>query len=110
MDLRISRHPIGDYQVLALEGTADLAALPRLHDALTKLVGSDTSGRCAVDLDGVTLVDDATLGLLLGAAARARAAGGSLTIVCSASPLRDRLAATLLDQVIDVVPSLTTSR
>ena len=49
-------------------------------------------------------------GLLLGAAARARAAGGELLIVCSPGRIRDRLAHTRLDRVIPVRPTITAVR
>ena len=47
-------------------------------------------------------IDDAALGLLLGAAARAREAGGDLELVCSNERVRARLASTRVDRCIAV--------
>jgi anti-anti-sigma factor len=94
--------------VLVVEGAADLAATPTLHDALQRFVGQDGStGPMVIDLDAATVVDDAALGLLLGAAATARAHGRSLSVVCSDERLRGRLADTRFDRAVDVVDSLT---
>ncbi len=95
MELRLTQRDVSGRAVLALDGVADLASLPRLHDALQRLVGGggETTG-VAIDLDGVTVLDDATLGLLLGAAATARARGHELVVVCSDERLRRRLSDT----------------
>lgn len=96
--------------VLALDGTADLAALPQLHAACQRLVNAVEAGSSiAIDLDGTTIVDDAALGLLLGAAATARSRGATLRIVCAGERLRRRLADTRFDRAVDVVASLSES-
>ena len=59
------------------------------------------------DLDGVAALDDAGLGVLLGAAAAARQADGDLEIVCNDERLRTRLERTRLDQAIAVRTSIT---
>ena len=88
----------------------DLAATPTLHDALQRFVGrADPSVPMVIDLDGTTVVDDASLGLFLGAAATARSRGCSFSIVCSNERLRQRLADTRFDRAVDVVTSLTAS-
>ena len=93
--------------MLALDGAADLAALPQLHEACRRLVTGVPSGSfIAIDLDGVTVVDDAALGLFLGAAATARSQGASLRVVCAGERLRQRLADTRFDRAVDVVASL----
>jgi anti-sigma B factor antagonist len=101
MDL-VARHTrIGDIAVLQLSGEVDLATLPRLSDSLTRLTAS--GGTVAVDLDGVQLLDEAGLGLLLGAAGRARQAGDDLVVVCTSGSLRDRLSLTGFDRAVRVV-------
>lgn len=94
--------------VLALDGTADLAALPQLHAACHRLVrGAGPGTHVAVDVDGAVVLDDAALGLLLGVAATARSNGATLRVVCSDERLRSRLAATRFDRAVDVVASLS---
>ena len=72
MDLvgRISN--AGAQPVLYLSGEIDLSTLPLLLDHLTRLVHEHPRTTVRVDLDGITALDDTGLGLLLGAAARAR--------------------------------------
>jgi anti-anti-sigma factor len=55
-----------------------------------------------VDLDGVDALDDAGLGILLGAAAAARQAGGDLEVVCNRPSLRERLERTRFDRAVAV--------
>lgn len=107
MNLRTSTRRVGDHHVLALDGVVDLAATPRLHSALGQLLATAPTTPIAVDIDGVTVLDDAALGLLLGAAATARASGRTLRIVCTDGALRRRLADTRFDRAVDVSRSLT---
>ena len=104
MDVRISDHH--GHRVLAIEGVVDLAATPRLHDVLRRFVAHD--GPLAIGLDGVAVLDDAALGLLLGAAATARATGQRLLVVVGDGPLRQRLADTRFDRAVDVVNAFDT--
>ena len=60
----------------------------------------------AVDLDGVDVLDDTGLGVLLGAAGRARQAGGELVVVVSDERLRARFEATGFDRAVAVVDRL----
>ena len=78
MDLRARHDLVGSLPVVALAGSVDLATLPQLGNALFRLVGDHPGRRVAVDLDGVDVLDDTGLGVLLGAAGRAvRAAATS---------------------------------
>jgi anti-anti-sigma factor len=107
MDLRLTQHDVAGRLVLALDGAADLASLPRLHDALQRVLGDlGDAPSVAIDLDGVSVLDDTALGLLLGAAATARARHGTLVVVCSNERLRTRLADTRFDLAVDVVRAL----
>ncbi len=106
MDLRTSSQLVAGHHVLALEGTVDLAAIPRLHDVLRQLAGLASSIPILVDVDGVTVLDDAALGLLLGAAATARSRGRTFSVVCSDGRLRKRLAETRFDRAVVVSPSV----
>ena len=94
---------IGASLVLHVSGEADLPTLPRLGDAITRFVAAATGTDVSyVDLDGVHLLDDAALGLLLGAAARTRQAGGELVVVCSPGALRHRLDLTGFSRAVRV--------
>jgi anti-sigma B factor antagonist len=89
-------------QVVPVEGEVDLATVPALRDRLLKAVTHDPGGEVVVDLDGVTVLDDTAMGVLLGAAARARELGGELAIVCTSPRLLERLRITRLDRAIEV--------
>ena len=109
MDLRITTSTVGDAHVVALDGAADIAAAPAMHAALARATAAAGGVHLVVDLDGLVVLDDVALGLILGAAARARAAGGSLTLACTRARLLDRIAATRLDAIVPVTSSITDS-
>ena len=92
--------------VLQVSGEIDLATVPRFRDALHRLVTDHPATVVAVDLDGVLAVDDAGLGLLLGAAGRARQGGGDLVVVCSDPRLTHRFTETRLDRAIELRTTL----
>ena len=96
--------------VLALTGDLDVATLPRFNDYLVKLLTGSTGKIGVVDIDGLGFMDDAALGLLLGAAGRARAVGGDLVVVVSEDRLRRRLAATGFDKAVRVVAAISEAR
>lgn len=106
MDLRTSSRLVAEHHVLSLEGTVDLAATPRLHDILRQLARVAPPTPIVVDVDGVTVLDDAALGLLLGAAATARSNGQMFRLVCSDERVRGRLAETRFDRAVVVSSSL----
>lgn len=66
MNLSISTSTIGDTELVALSGELDLSGLPRAHDAIVRC-GRGGARSIALDLDGVTLVDEPTLGAVVGA-------------------------------------------
>jgi anti-sigma B factor antagonist len=107
VDLSIRPTTIAGRAVVGLSGEIDLATLPRLHDALMKALSTTATPAVIVDLDGVYVCDDAALGVLLGAAGRARGAGGDMVVVCSDGALRDRLASTGFDRAVEVVATTT---
>jgi anti-sigma B factor antagonist len=101
---------VGSVPVLSLTGSVDLATVANLRDLLVRTI-SDHAGRTVVvDLDGVDALDDVGLGVLLGAAGRARQAGGDLVVVCASEHLRARFSVTGLDRAIDVSPSIVGPR
>ena len=107
MQSRTTQREVAGHLVLALDGPADLAALPDIHAACQRLLNDITAGTAvAIDVDGATIVDDAALGLLLGAAATARSRGATLRVVCAGERLRRRLADTRFDRAVEVVASI----
>jgi anti-anti-sigma factor len=114
VDLIARSSTVAGRAVLSISGEIDLATIPALHDALVRGLASPspaastaTSATVFVDLDGVYVCDDSGLGVLLGAAGRARQCGGEMVVVCSPGPLRERLAQTGFDRAVTVVSSLT---
>jgi anti-sigma B factor antagonist len=106
MELRVRHDVVGTLPVVALSGSVDLATVPQLGNALVRLLSDHHGGRVAVDLDGVDALDDTGLGVLLGAAGRAREGGGELIVVVSDERVRRRLTATGFDRAVEVVDRL----
>lgn len=100
--IRATVTTVGGNVVVALDGAVDLASVGTLHGDLARVVRRHPSDVIIVDLDGVDTLDDAGLGILLGAAASAREAGGDIEVVCTRSTLRDRLERTRFDRAITV--------
>jgi anti-sigma B factor antagonist len=107
MSLEVTSSVVGDRPVVVLAGTVDLATVPSLHNALTTTILDHPQATIAVDLGGITALDDVALGILLGAAGRARRGGGDLVVITADDALRQRLAVTGFDRAITVSPSLS---
>jgi anti-anti-sigma factor len=97
---------VGGSVVVAVDGPVDLAAVGRLHDDLARAVRQHPGVTLLVDLDAVSVLDDAGLGILLGAAATARDAGGDLEVVCTRPALSTRLRTTGFDRAVVVRSSI----
>jgi anti-anti-sigma factor len=93
--------------VVAIDGVVDLAAVGRLHSELKRAVRRHPGATLVVDHDAVDVLDDAGLGILLGAAAAARDAGGDLEVVATRPAIRDRLAVTRFDRAVVVRDTIT---
>jgi anti-sigma B factor antagonist len=104
MQLGIREGSHAGVPVVSLSGEVDLATVPRLRGALQRAAAG---GSLVVDLDGVHALDDVGLGILVGAAGRARAAGGDLVVVCTDGRLLDLLRRTRVDRALDVAASVT---
>ena len=110
MDLRVTTSTVGTARVVALDGVADLAATPALHAALERATADLAGlGEVVVDLDGLGLLDDAAIGLLIGAAARVRAAGIELVVVCTNERVCERLHSTRVDRIVQVTTSIASA-
>ena len=87
MDLGIRSTVIEGVPVLCLDGEADLASLPRLHEQVRRFVRENPGRHVVVDLDGLGHLDPVTVGVLVGARLQARAGGGDLQLVCTSPPV-----------------------
>jgi len=108
MSLRADVTEVAGRPVVALSGSVDLSTVPTLQNALGRVLVEHPGETIAVDLDAVDALDDIGLGILLGAAGRARRGGGDVVIVCRNDTLRERFALTGLDRAITVSAALTT--
>jgi anti-sigma B factor antagonist len=102
MELVCHHTAIGGRPVLQVAGEIDLATLPLFRDHLVRIIDDHRGMTVMVDLDGVTALDDTGLGMLLGAAGRAREGAGDLVVVSTGERLLDRFATTGLDRAIRV--------
>ena len=91
--------------MLELIGEVDLSSVPQLSDALQRLVADERGKLVAIDLDGIVALDDMGLGIVLGAAGRARQQNGDLVVIATSLQLLRRLTVTGFDRAVDVVPS-----
>ena len=98
------RHEPG-YVLVSVAGEVDYAAVAGLRERLFALAG--TGRPLVADLDMVSFIDAAGLGVLAGAARRAAAHGGSLQVVCTSGRTRRPFRLTGLDQVVPLAGSLT---
>jgi len=97
---------IGDATVVSLSGELDLASVPSLRSVLVRAIDDARGATVLVDLDGVSALDDTGLGIILGAAGRAREAGGELVLVATSARLRERFASTGFSRAIEVRDSI----
>ena len=100
MALRVDAETVDGRVVAVCRGAIDMSTLPTLHGALGRVVTEAAGSVVTVDLDEVDSLDDAGLGVLLGAAGRARRSDGDLVVVCSDPDRRARLAVTGFDRAV----------
>ena len=105
--MNLSSHAalIDDIYVIGFTGELDMSTLPKLSDLLNKAI-NDNHVQLALDLDGITVLDDAALGILLGASSRIRINGGRMYVVCSNPKISDYLKRTQLDLIIPLATSV----
>lgn len=93
-----------DYVLVTVAGEVDFASAAGLRERLFTLA---SAGRPLVaDLDRVSFIDAAGLGVLAGAARQAAAHGASLRVVCARRQVRRLFRLTQLDQAVPVAASL----
>jgi anti-anti-sigma factor len=110
VQLRGTIERVGSVPVLSLTGSVDLATVAELRDLLLRLINDYAGQSVLVDLDGVDGLDDAGLGILLGAAGRARQIGGNLGVVCADTQRRERFSLIGLDRAIAVTATVAENR
>ncbi len=106
MQVSTSVGDVGGSIVVAVDGVVDLSSVGRLHDDLARAIRRHPGVTLIVDLDAIGGLDDAGLGVLLGAAAAARDCGGDLEVVCTRPALLARLTLTRFDRAVDVRSSI----
>jgi anti-sigma B factor antagonist len=84
--------------IAEVTGDIDMSVVAGLRERLFGL--ADSGQPLIVDLNRVTFIDSAGLGVLVGAARRAAVHGGSLHAVCSRPPTRKLLWLTGVDRRI----------
>ena len=102
MELVCSLGLVGTTPVLQVSGEIDLATLPYFRDQLLRATSLHSGATLVVDLDGVTVLDDTGLGMMLGTAGRAREQGGDLVIVTNDERLLARFELTRLNKALEV--------
>lgn len=94
-----------EYVLVALVGEIDYAAVAGLRERLFALAAS---GRQVVaDLDRVSFIDAAGIGVLAGAARRAAVRGSTLYVVCARRQTRRLIRLTGLDRVVSLTGDIT---
>ena len=106
MSLTIQTEDAGEYEVLVLSGEVDLSTLPRFTDAVNRSV-SQGHQVVAIDLEMITVLDDAALGIVLGVANRLRREHRELILICSNERITRYLESTGVASLITVVPALS---
>ena len=93
-----------DYVLVTVAGEVDFASAAGLRERLFTLA---PAGRPLVaDLDRVSFIDAAGLGVLAGAARQAAAEGTRLQVACARHRVRRLFGLTQLDQTVPVAASL----
>ena len=96
--------------VVAVAGELDLATMPRFRDRLVRVISEHPGATMIIDIDGITTIDDAGLGVLVGALRRARVHGGDIALVCTNEELRELFALTRLDRAFAIHRDIAAAR
>ncbi|WP_419855206.1 STAS domain-containing protein [Candidatus Poriferisodalis sp.] len=93
--------------VVTPRGELDLASIASLDTALrSALATASTQPQLVIDLSDVDVLQPVTLGVLLDARRRCRAAGGGVVLVVRASEVAATLAQTGVDSLFDTAAGL----
>jgi anti-sigma B factor antagonist len=92
------------YVLVTVAGQVDIATAPDLHERLSALVADGTT--VVADLDQVSFIDAAGLGVLARVARQAAARGTSLHVVCGRHRTRRLFRLTAMDRTVPLSGSL----
>lgn len=92
--------------MLGLVGEVDIATVPSCSDAINKFITDNAGTDLLLDFSHLTALDDTGLGIILGAAGRARNAGGDIALVVADERMRQRLDITGLSRALRVYHSI----
>jgi anti-anti-sigma factor len=92
------------YVLVTLAGEIDYAAVAGLRERLFALAASER--QVVADLDQVSFIDAAGIGVLAGAARRAAVHGSTLHVVCARRQTRRLFRLTGLDRVISLAEDM----
>jgi len=106
VQLQATTSTVGEMPVVAFSGSVDLSSVGVLRDHLLRATLEHPGRVLVVDLDAVDVLDDVGLGVLLGAAGRARVEGGELVVVASVERVRRRFALTGFDRAVRLASGL----
>jgi anti-sigma B factor antagonist len=102
LSIRRETHP-GDIVVCRAIGELDAFTVSQLRQALAELASSH---RLVIDLSGVTFVDSAGLGALIGGIRRTRELGGDVAVSCDRPVLIRLLRTTGFDRIVAFAETL----
>jgi anti-sigma B factor antagonist len=88
VDLQITSQAAGSVTVLKMVGKLDAQSAPAANDQLKALIGSGKT-KVVLDLDGLTYISSAGLGILNANQAEARKAGGMIRLACVKPQVKD---------------------
>ena len=103
MQLRVETIFNEGVAVLRLSGEVSLSTLPYLSDMLNKATQEHPNAPFVVNVNDLSMLDDAGIGILMGFAGKLRNTHTSCVVVCSQVGIRSRLAATGFDLAVSVV-------
>lgn len=109
MELALTAHTDGDFEIIEVGGEIDVYTAPRLREAIVAAVDAGHT-RLIVDVRKVDFLDSTGLGVLVGALKRVRADGGSLDIVCTQERILKIFEITGLDKVFGLHGSVGEAR
>jgi anti-anti-sigma factor len=101
---RTSRADRGGYVIAALNGELGIASAPALREQLLSLLRA--ASHLIIDLSAVEQADASGLAVLVGSRRRARLLGGSLRLAAPSPEAARVLAATGLNQHLDIFPTV----
>ena len=101
--LEVGFEKTADYVICRAVGELDGASASRLRDVMTSQPAPD---RLVIDLSGVSFVDSAGLGALIGGIRRTREASGEVAISVSGSGVTRVLQTAGFDRIVPVEPTV----